>query len=67
MGGETIRNKAEELKGSAKEKFGDMTDNRDLQAEGAFEKTQAQAKQAAHDTKEHIKDAADDVRKDFGH
>jgi uncharacterized protein YjbJ (UPF0337 family) len=67
MGGETIRNKAEELKGSAKEKFGDMTDNRDLQAEGAFEKTQAQAKQAAHDTKEHIKDAADDISDDFGH
>lgn len=67
MAGETIRNKADELKGQAKEKFGDLTDNKDLQAEGAFEKTQAQAKQAAHDTKEHIKDAADDVRDDFGH
>jgi uncharacterized protein YjbJ (UPF0337 family) len=67
MGGETIRNKADELKGHAKEKFGDLTDNKDLQAEGAFEKTQAQAKQAAHDAKERIKDAADDVRKDFGH
>jgi uncharacterized protein YjbJ (UPF0337 family) len=67
MGGETIRNKAEELKGQAKEKFGDLTDNKDLQAEGAFEKAKAQAKQAAHDTKEHIKDAADDIRDDFGH
>lgn len=67
MGGETIRNKAEELKGQAKEKFGDLTDNQDLQAEGAFEKAQAQVKQAAHDAKEHIKDAADDVRDDLGH
>ena len=67
MAGETIRNKADELKGQAKEKFGDLTDNKDLQAEGAFEKAQAQAKQAAHDAKEHIKDAADDVRNDFGH
>jgi uncharacterized protein YjbJ (UPF0337 family) len=66
MGGETIRNKAEELKGQAKEKFGDLTDNKDLQAEGAFEQAKAQAKQAAHDAKEHIKDAADDVRDRFG-
>jgi uncharacterized protein YjbJ (UPF0337 family) len=67
MTGETIRNKAEELKGAAKEKFGEVTDNNKLQAEGAFEKTEARAKQAAHDAKEHIKDAADDVQDKFGH
>jgi uncharacterized protein YjbJ (UPF0337 family) len=66
MGGETLRNKAEELKGAAKEKFGDLTDNKDLQAEGAFEKASAQSKQAAHDAKEHIKDASDDFRDDYG-
>ena len=67
MTGETISNKAEELKGAAKEKYGDVTDNERLQAEGAFEKTEAKAKQAAHDAKEHIKDAAEDVKNDFGH
>ena len=65
MTGETIRNKAEELKGAAKEKFGDATDNEDLQVEGAWEKNKAQAKQAAHDTKENVKDAAEQVRRDF--
>lgn len=65
MGGETIRNKADELKGAAKEKFGDVTDNEDLQTEGAWEKNKAQAKQAAHDAKESVKDAAERVKNDF--
>jgi uncharacterized protein YjbJ (UPF0337 family) len=45
MGGETIRNKAEELKGAAKEKVGDATNNESLQAEGAAEKADAKTKQ----------------------
>jgi uncharacterized protein YjbJ (UPF0337 family) len=45
MGGETIRNKAEELKGAAKEKVGDVTSNESLQDQGAAEKADAQAKQ----------------------
>jgi uncharacterized protein YjbJ (UPF0337 family) len=45
MGGETIRNKAEELKGAAKEKLGDATDNESLQAQGAVEKAHARNKQ----------------------
>ena len=32
-----VEHKAEELKGAAKEKFGDATDNERLQAEGAAE------------------------------
>ena len=45
MAGETIRNKAEELKGGAKEKLGDATNNESLQAEGAVEKADARNKQ----------------------
>lgn len=45
MGGETIRNKAEELKGTAKEKVGDAIGNDSLQAEGAAEKADAKDKQ----------------------
>ena len=45
MGGETIRNKAEELKGAAKEKLGDATGNESLQADGAAEKGDARNKQ----------------------
>lgn len=45
MGGETIRNKAEELKGAAKEKVGDAIGDDSLQAEGAAEKADAKDKQ----------------------
>jgi uncharacterized protein YjbJ (UPF0337 family) len=59
MGGETIRNKAEELKGAAKEKFGDVTDNESLQAEGAAEKAKAKAKQGVENIKDHVEDTFD--------
>jgi uncharacterized protein YjbJ (UPF0337 family) len=54
-----IQNKAEELKGSAKEKFGDATNNEDLQAEGAAEKAKANLKQTAEDAKDNLEDATD--------
>jgi uncharacterized protein YjbJ (UPF0337 family) len=54
-----IENKAEEFKGAAKEKFGDATDNESLQAEGALEKNEAKAKQAAENAKDAVKDAFD--------
>ncbi len=47
MAGETIRNKAEELKGVAKEKLGDATSNESLRAEGAAEQADAKDKQVA--------------------
>ena len=45
MAGETIRNKAEEITGAAKEKLGDALDDESLQAEGAAEKADAKEKQ----------------------
>ncbi len=52
------KNKAEEVAGRAKEAAGDLTGNRDLQAEGEEEQTRAKAKQAG----EHLKDAAGDAK-----
>ena len=52
-----VEHKAEELKGLAKEKIGDATDNERLQAEGAAERAAAKAKQAG----DHVKDAAHDA------
>ena len=54
MGGETIRNMAEELKGAAKEKFGAATNDESLQAEGATDKADARAKQAAQDVQDQV-------------
>jgi uncharacterized protein YjbJ (UPF0337 family) len=50
-----IENKAEEISGSAKEKAGDATDNRDLQAEGQTEKSKANLKQAGEKIKDVFK------------
>jgi uncharacterized protein YjbJ (UPF0337 family) len=45
MAGETIRNKAEELKGAAKEKLGDALDDDSLKSEGVAEQADAKNKQ----------------------
>lgn len=47
------RNKAEEVKGTGKEKIGEATDDKELQAEGAAERAKGNVKQAA----EKVKDA----------
>ncbi|GIG87552.1 hypothetical protein Pen02_24880 [Plantactinospora endophytica] len=47
-----MRNKAEELKGAAKERMGDRTDNEQMRGEGASEQMQAKAKQAGSNAKE---------------
>ncbi|MEV4414927.1 CsbD family protein [Catellatospora sp. NPDC049609] len=52
-----ISNKAEELKGKAKEAIGDLTNNERLQAEGVAEQAKAKAQQAAEDVKDAAKDA----------
>ena len=49
-----IANKGEGALGKAKEKLGDATDNRDLQAEGKKDQSKADLKQAG----EKVKDAA---------
>lgn len=54
-------NKAQELKGTAKERWGGATGDRDLQAAGAADKSQSRVKQAG----EHLKDAARSLRDVF--
>jgi uncharacterized protein YjbJ (UPF0337 family) len=53
--GDKMKNAAEAAKGKAKEKTGDATDNRDLQAEGQAEKTEADLKQAGEKAKDAFK------------
>ncbi|HVE93256.1 MAG TPA: CsbD family protein [Actinomycetota bacterium] len=49
MGDNDLSNKAEELKGRAKQAAGDLTDNRDLKREGKIEEGTAEVKQKADD------------------
>jgi uncharacterized protein YjbJ (UPF0337 family) len=58
---DNIKHKAEEGLGAAKEKFGDVTDDEELQAEGAADQTKANFKQAG----DKVKDAADNVKDAF--
>lgn len=63
-----ISNKAEDLKGRAKESVGAVTDNDDLKAEGQSDQRKASAKDKvedvkdkAHDIQDKVKDKVDDV------
>jgi uncharacterized protein YjbJ (UPF0337 family) len=54
--GDKMKNVADAAKGKVKEKTGDATDDRDLQAEGQAEKTEADLKQAGEKVKDAFKD-----------
>jgi uncharacterized protein YjbJ (UPF0337 family) len=58
---DNIKHKAEEGLGAAKEKFGDVTDDEELQAEGEADQTKANFKQAG----DKVKDAAENVKDAF--
>nr|WP_225956121.1 CsbD family protein [Amycolatopsis lexingtonensis] len=54
-----MENKAEELKGKAKEALGNATDNEQWQAEGRAEQGKANLKQAGEKVKDAVKGALD--------
>lgn len=53
------KDKAEELKGGAKEHVGDATGNESLQAEGTKDKASGKIKGAGEEIKEGLSDAKD--------
>ncbi|WP_182379512.1 CsbD family protein [Nocardioides sp. WS12] len=56
-----VRNKAEDLKGRAKEAAGSATDNDDLKAEGQADQAKAGIKGKIDDVKDKVKDKVDDI------
>jgi len=54
-----MSNKAEDLKGRAKEAAGSATDNDDLRREGKVDQTSAKAKDKAEDAVDAVKDKVD--------
>lgn len=56
-----MRNKAEELKGAAKERIGDRTHNEQMRGEGSAEQRKAKAKQAGTN----VQEAGRDVKQSF--
>ena len=57
-----ISNKGEELKGQAKEAFGDATDDRELEGEGKADQAKAHLKQTGEDVKDNLEDAKDAIK-----
>jgi uncharacterized protein YjbJ (UPF0337 family) len=51
-----LKNAAEEAEGKVKEKAGEATDDRELQAEGEADQTKANLKQAGEKAKDAFKD-----------
>ena len=51
-----VANKGEGMLGKAKEKLGEATDNKDLQAEGQADQSKADLKQAGEKVKDAFKD-----------
>lgn len=56
-----IGNKAEDLKGRAKEAAGSLTDDEDLKAEGEADQTKAGIKDKVENVKDKIQDKVDDI------
>lgn len=54
--GDKISNKAEELKGKAKEAAGKLTDDEELEAEGKVDQGKSNLKQAGEKVKDAVKD-----------
>ena len=50
-----LNNSAQEFKGKVKEKVGDATDNRDLEAKGQSDQTKGNLKQAGEKVKDAFK------------
>ena len=59
-----IQHKAEEVAGKVKEGVGDATDNRDLEAEGQAEQSQANVKQAGDNVADALREASTAVKGD---
>ena len=53
--------KADEIKGRAKEAVGDLTDNEDMKREGKVDRTAATAKEKAEDAVDKVRDKVKDV------
>jgi uncharacterized protein YjbJ (UPF0337 family) len=54
--GDKIRNKAESVKGSAKERVGELTDDEYLEGEGKVDKAKGNLKQAGEKVKDAFRD-----------
>lgn len=63
--GDDLKNKAEDVKGQAKEGVGKATDNEQLQSEGKLDQLGAKAKEGFEDLKDKASEAFNDITDKF--
>ena len=61
MNRDEIKGKAEKVKGFAKEKAGELTDNPDLEAEGTVDRASGAVREGFGKAKRNVKDGIEDV------
>ena len=59
--GDDVRNKAQDVKGQAKEGLGKATDNEQLESEGKFDQLGAKAKEGLENIKDKASEAFNDI------
>lgn len=62
MDKDEIKGKAEQLKGGAKEKIGQMTNDPDLEAEGTADRAAGKVREGIGNLKDKAKRAADELK-----
>ena len=61
MNDDQVKGRANQVKGTIKEKTGQVTGNRDLEDEGATDKASGKVQSGVGDAKEEVKDAIDKI------
>ena len=61
MNDDQVKGRANQVKGTIKEKTGQVTGNRDLEDEGATDKASGKVQSGVGDAKEKVKDAIDKI------
>jgi uncharacterized protein YjbJ (UPF0337 family) len=65
--GATMGSNIDDAKGRVKEAAGDLTDDKDLKAEGKADQAGAKVKEFAEDVKDKVEDAVDSVKDKLSH
>ena len=64
MDKDRIQGKAEDIAGKVKRKVGEVTGNRELEAEGALEQAKGKTRNAVGQVKDAVRDAADNIKRE---
>jgi uncharacterized protein YjbJ (UPF0337 family) len=62
-----VKGTGKQIKGFVKDKVGEMTDNRDLEAEGELDRTSGRVQEKVGETRRKVGEAIEDLGERLGH